>query len=199
MTNITIVKVGSCKFNRLRKGGENLNSLHSLFTSHHGRNFQKNLKDKSSIQIADTRDYWIRKAAGQGERLKVNYTSPEDISGQLEAICVSTDADNIFFKPPFLNEEQNLYIAYDIIGHPEDHVLHNIALINRRQVFDWKLDSAEQFVMIPNSFLPEKSFELEFGYVQKKDSLKHAIIFINNQSGCNFPDPPFNGCSSRCN
>ena len=109
--------------------------------------------------------------------------------GEAYAVCISSDADNIFFKAPFFDEQGNLYIAYDIVADAEDSVLYNIALINREDIFDWKVSPKEQLLILPDSLLPKNSFELEFGYVLKKDSLNKSFHLYKQTGKVNIINP----------
>ncbi|AHM59229.1 hypothetical protein D770_04810 [Flammeovirgaceae bacterium 311] len=144
------------------------------------------IKDRffNSISFSETKEYWISKADSANQLLsftKSATTKAED-EGEGYSVCVSIDADNIFFKPPFFDEKGDLYIAYDIVADSEDSVLYNIALINRANIFDWKVNAKEQLLVLPDSLLPKESFGLEFGYVLKKDSLKECF-YLYKQSG----------------
>ncbi|WP_017734092.1 DUF922 domain-containing protein [Nafulsella turpanensis] len=135
------------------------------------------------ISFIDSRDYWINKAAKK--KGKTNFAhSSRTVSEEGEGIityCVQ-EASNTYFKPPFLDEEGNLYIAFDIIAHPEDSVVYNAAVINEQEMYKWKPDSVEQLLILPDSVLPDTEFGLEFGYVLKKDALSPCFQYYK-QSG----------------
>ena len=133
-----------------------------------------------SISFSDTKDYWIKKANEDGDHLTFTHSgtkrSNEGGGDNYTSLCL-LEAENIFLKPPFTDEAKNLYLAFDIVADSEDSVLNNIALINREEVFEWEVDSTEQFLVLPDSVLPNGAFELEFGYVLKKDSLNPCYQF----------------------
>ena len=134
----------------------------------------------NSISFSDTRDYWIMKANLAEEKLEFNHLESVEKTkdkGDYQKICINENTNNIFYKPPFFDKNGNLFIAFDIIDCPVDSVLNNVVMINREEIFDFKVDSTEQLAVIPDSLLSNSPYLLEFGYVLKKDSLNACFQF----------------------
>lgn len=141
----------------------------------------------NSISFTDTENFWIRK--GASEEGKPAFTrsgvAKKEAGEKVMRVCYSDNPENIFFKTPFVDEEGSLYVAFEIVGEKEDSVLYNVAFINRLEMINWKTDSAEQLLVVPDSLLPQGSFGFEFGYLLKKDSLNPCYHFYGHSGTVN--------------
>ena len=93
------------------------------------------------------------------------------------SFCYTNYSDrSIFHKEPFIDNEGNLYLVYDILRHADSLVRQNFVMINHQDLLDYPVDSVNQVIVVPSEFLKDHN-EIFFGYLTKEDSAKDCYTF----------------------
>lgn len=82
---------------------------------------------------------------------------------------------NGFFRGPMFRTDGGLLIAYDIIKHA-DTLLRETTLIINDDVYDYDPTSTDHLFFVPGDALPDKNYEILFGYQLAQDSTKDCYI-----------------------
>ena len=133
----------------------------------------------NSFEIVNTDNYWIEKFQNSTSQIAHNdlsYNISEDDPEYSYCATYGFNKQNGFYRAPIYRDDGGVLLAYDIIEHDDSLLFENILIINE-DLYAYEPDSVDHLYFIPADKIPEKPYQIDFGYLLSKDSTKKCYEF----------------------
>ncbi|GAA4275961.1 hypothetical protein [Aquimarina mytili] len=130
----------------------------------------------NTFEVVNTEKYWTQKFQNTNldyEHRNLNNPQPKD----WDCLVYGEEDQYVFFKGPVFMKNGSLILIQDIPDSMNNKIKYNFLRLNN-DVFQYnKIDSTDHFLYIPYQKIPERTFNIEFGYVPVEDSIKDCYKF----------------------